>query len=124
LHIAASISWHHKGALQFYNDEHDMPDIEMKKPRKPRRRKTDTDDAYRQRVAEWEASLPHDVDIKPQGNSMTQIYYSERLLPVYIKEIHGCRLIHDRSCMLQEDKDSSHGTRSTVNIVRTCKTAN
>ena len=31
LHVAASVSWHHKGALQFYNDEHDMPDIQIKK---------------------------------------------------------------------------------------------
>lgn len=52
LHIAASISWHHKGDLQFYNDEHDMPDIQIKKSRKSRRRKTDTDDAYHERIAE------------------------------------------------------------------------
>jgi hypothetical protein len=52
LHIACSVSWHHKGALQFYNDEHDMPDIQIKKPRKPRKRKHDTEDEYRQRVAE------------------------------------------------------------------------
>jgi hypothetical protein len=27
LHVAVSISWHYKRALQFYNDEHDMSDI-------------------------------------------------------------------------------------------------
>jgi hypothetical protein len=46
LHVTASISWHHKGALQFYNDEHDMPDIQITKPRKPRRQKHDTDDEH------------------------------------------------------------------------------
>jgi hypothetical protein len=123
-HIAVSISWHHKGVLQFYNDEHDMPEIQIKKPRKPRKRKHDTEDEYRQRVAEWEAALPHDVDIKPQGNSMTQAYYTSRLLPIYMSEIHECRLLHDRSCTLQEDNDPNHGTRSAVNIVRSCKARN
>lgn len=85
MHVAASISWHHKGALQFYNDEHDMPDIQIQKPRKPRTRKHETADEYRQRLVEWKASLPHDVEIKPKGNSMTQIYYTERLLPIYVK---------------------------------------
>ena len=52
LHVAASISWHHKGALQFYNDEHDMSDIQIQKPRKPRKRKHETNDEHRQRVVE------------------------------------------------------------------------
>jgi hypothetical protein len=98
-----------------------MPDIQMKKSRKSRMRKHETDDQYRQRVAEWEASLSHDVEIKPKSNSMTQIYYTDRLLSIYVKEIHECRLFHDRSCILQEDNDSSHGTRSADNIVRRYK---
>ena len=63
------------GALQFYNDEHDMLDIQIKKPCKPRRRKHDTNEQYQLRTAEWEASLPHDVEIKSKGNSMTQVYF-------------------------------------------------
>ena len=67
LHVAAFISWHHKGALQFYNDEHDLPDIQIKEPR---RTKVMTDEQYQQKIAEWEASLPHNVDIKPRGQSL------------------------------------------------------
>lgn len=105
LHVAASISWHHKGALQFYNDEHDKPDIQVKKPPKPRKSKYETTDEHRQRVTEWEASLPHDVEIKSKGNSMTQAYYTKRLLPSYVKEMHECRVLFDRSCIFQEDND-------------------
>ena len=39
LHVAASISWHHKWPLTFYNDEHDAPEIQVHKPRKPRKSK-------------------------------------------------------------------------------------
>ncbi len=84
LHIAVFVSWHHKDALQFYNDEHNMPDIQIKKSRKSRKRKHDTKNEYRQRIAEWEITLSHDVNIKSQDNSMTQVYYTNRLLLVYI----------------------------------------
>ena len=51
LHVAASVSWHHKGVLQCYNDEHDSPSIQIKKARKPLRNKLTPDDVYRQRLA-------------------------------------------------------------------------
>ncbi len=101
-----------------------MSDIQIKKSRKPRKRKHETKDEYRQRVAEWEASLPHDVKIKSKSNSMTQIYYTNRLLFVYMNEIHECRAFHDRDCLFQEDNDSSHDTRSAENVVRKCKAVN
>jgi hypothetical protein len=45
---------------------------------------------------------------------MTQKYYTERLLPVYINAIHAARL-RDSSWpsnwILQEDNDGSHGHR-------------
>ena len=124
LHVAASISWHYKGTLQFYNDEHDVLEIQTKKPRKPRRRKAETKNDYRQRINEWETSLPHDVEIKSKDNSMTQIYYTERLLPIYVKEMHECRISFDRSCIFQKDNDPSHDTRSMNNIARRYKAAN
>ena len=123
LHLAASISWHHKGPLTFYNDEHDAPEIQVHKPRKPHKSKYETEHDHRQRIAEWEASLPHDLEIKSKGNSMTQAYFTERLLPGYMTEIHECRVFHDRFCIFQEDNDPSHGTRSTDNIVRRIKAA-
>jgi hypothetical protein len=33
---------------------------------------------------EWEAGKPHPVKVKPKGNSMTQKYYTDNILPVYI----------------------------------------
>jgi hypothetical protein len=101
LHVVVSISWHHKGTLQFYNDEHDMSDIQIKKSRKSRKRKHETENEYRQRVVEWETSLSHDVKIKLKNNSMTQGYYTKRLLLIYAKEIPECRVFHDRACIFQ-----------------------
>jgi hypothetical protein len=124
LHVIASISWHHKKALQFYNDEHDMPDIQITKSRKSRRQKNDTKDQHRQRITEWEASLPHDVKIKLKDNSMTQVYYVERLLLISSQEIYECRIFHNRACIFQEDNDSSHDTRSLVNVTQSYKEDN
>jgi hypothetical protein len=43
---------------------------------------------YLERLAEWEVLLPHEVNVKLKGNSITQKYYVERLLPVYIAAIN------------------------------------
>lgn len=122
-HIAASVSWHHKSPLQFYNDEHDFPEIKVLNPRKPRRRKNETDEQHHDRLLEWEASLPHDVQIKSKGNSMTQAYYVKRLLPVYLQSYNEARMMN-LNPLLQEDNDNSHGTRSKDNIVQSFKAAN
>ena len=114
----------HIGALQFYNDEHDKPAIQIKKPPKSRKSKYMTKENYRQRLADWEASLPHNVEVKSKGNSMRQVYYTEWLLPIYVNEIHDCRPQHGRSCIFQEDNDPSHGTKSKDNIVRRFKANN
>jgi hypothetical protein len=51
-HVAASISWFHKGPLQFYNDEHDFPKVKVSKPRRPRKRKNETEEEHHRRVLE------------------------------------------------------------------------
>lgn len=123
-HFAASISWYYKGPLIFYNDEHEPPPVEVKKPSKPRRRpKTETAEQYQQRLKEWEASLPHDPEIKPKGNAMTQAYYTEKLLPGYIRTVHEHRINYGRG-ILQEDNDPSHGTRSAKNLAQELKARN
>lgn len=43
---------------------------------------------------------------------------------MYAKEISDARLIHDRTGILQEDNDNSHGTRLKDNIVVQYKEAN
>ena len=42
---------------------------------------------------------------------MTQKYYVDRLLPLYIKAIESMRLIDNKPWLLQEDGDPSHGMR-------------
>ena len=111
LHIAAWINWHSKAEkLIFYHDEEDRVEKPKRLP-KPRKRKYESKEEFQDRIKEWEALLPHEVEIKPKGNSMTQKYYTERILPVYIKALHKARLQHANPWIFQEDNDPSHGTR-------------
>jgi hypothetical protein len=59
----------------------------------------------------WEAETPHECIVIPKGNAMTQKYYTERLLSVYIDAIHAARLRDPVSWILQEDNNGSHGHR-------------
>ncbi|PQE21170.1 Transposable element Tc3 transposase protein [Rutstroemia sp. NJR-2017a BBW] len=81
-------------------------------PPKPRRRPTtETEEDYHCRLAEWEVSKPHPRDVKVQGNSMTQKYYLENLLPVYVEAIQEMRKIDNKPWYFLEDGDPSHGMR-------------
>ena len=64
------VNWHCKSEkIEFYNDKEDH--IERPpRPRKPRRSKYQTEEQYKARIEEWEALLPHEVIVKPNGNSM------------------------------------------------------
>jgi hypothetical protein len=84
-HVAAFVFWHHKDPLQFYNDENDFLNVKIFKSRKPRKRKYESKEEHHQRIIEREAFLPHDVKIESKSNSMTQIYYVQRLLSVYLQ---------------------------------------
>lgn len=111
-HIAAWISWYGKAdKLEFYNDEEDKIEQPPYPPKPRRRPKRETEDEYHNRVKEWEAGKPHDIEIKVKGNAMTQKYYVERLLPVYCRAIESMRQIDDKPWLLQEDGDPSHGMR-------------
>lgn len=82
-------------------------------PPKPRQRPTTESKAeFQARLQDWEAQKPHKVDVKPQGNAMTQKYYTECLLPIYIKAIHKARLQDIGPWLLQEDGDPSHGMKT------------
>lgn len=95
-HVAAYVSYWHKDPLIFYNDEQDPPKVKISKPVKPRRTMYETEEHFHQSIEEWEASLPHDVDVKPKGNSMTQRYYTEKILPVYAKAIQEAKKLECR----------------------------
>lgn len=42
---------------------------------------------------------------------MTQEYYVDNLLPIYVEAVKPMRLIDDNPWLLQEDGDPSHGIR-------------
>jgi hypothetical protein len=111
-HIAGWISWWGKAdKLEFYNDEEDSVETPPY-PSKPRRRPTtETEEEYKGRVKEWEASKPHEVEVKVKGNAMTQKYYVDRLLPIYCKAVESMREIDNKPWLLQEDGDPSYGMR-------------
>jgi hypothetical protein len=62
-------------------------------------------------VREWEAGKPHELEVKVKGNAITQKYYVDRLLPIYVDTIESIRLIDDKPWLLQEDRDPLYGIR-------------
>ena len=98
--------------LIFYNDEH-IQTFKLKRdyPR-PRKSKYKEEDTFQQRLLEWQASEHHEVVIIPKGNSMTEKYYCKRILPYYINAIKSLCKTRPGPWLLQEDGDSSHGTRT------------
>jgi hypothetical protein len=124
LHFVVSIFWHYKSPLQFYNDEHDLSLVIIKKSFKSRRSRYLTEETHQQRIIEWKTSLSHDLKIKFKKNLMTQAFYTERLLPVYANLINEMLIQDDKYCILQEDNDNNHGTRSRDNVVVQFKTIN
>lgn len=111
-HIAAWVTWFEKAEkLEFYHNEDDYITT-LPMPPKPRRRPTtESEDEYQARLCDWEAQRPHKAEVKAGGNAMTQKYYAERLLPVYIEAIHKARLRDAGPWLFQEDGDPSHGMR-------------
>jgi hypothetical protein len=111
-HVAAWISWHGKAEkLEFYNDEEDTTEHPPMPPKPRRRPTTESEAEYQERLKEWEAQKPHVVEKKVSGNHMTQKYYTERLLPIYIHAVQIQRAYDSSSWYLQEDGDPSHGMR-------------
>jgi transposase len=124
IHVSAGISYDHKGAFLFYNDPDEPgPKEYVYKPRKPRKYEYQSDKSFEQELQAWEARQPPKVDIKPKGNSMTQHFYTEHVLPQHIKHIKRLEARYSRQIHFQEDNDPSHGTRSTKNVARQLKDA-
>ena len=130
LHMSAFVSYYHKGKLQFYNDPNDVPELHIdvhvdapKRKRPPKQRKNETEEQFYQseRYLQWVAAEPHNVDIQPKGNSMTQLFYTKKILPSHLAEMQEVERKTGQKCILQEDNDPSHGTRSAVNYARAYK---
>lgn len=108
LHVAAFVSWDLKGPLLFYNDDQWTNEtiLNAYKQAKPRRRpKTESEDQFDQRVKEWENLQP--LGFEKQGNTMTGLYYAQKILPHYVALIDHSHLLHDR-CQRRGKSGSVH----------------
>jgi hypothetical protein len=118
LHVAAFVSWDLKGPLLFYNDDQWTNEtiLNAYKQAKPRRRpRTESEDEFDQRVKEWENLQP--LGFEKQGNTMTELYYAQKILPHYVALIEELQdLRGGQKCFLLEDGDPSHGHRSRNNL--------
>ena len=134
LHAAGWVNWHSKcEELIFWYDEkveeavdkvqHEVEEVIQQergpRPKKPRRRPTTESPEeyegrlrdYEKQLTEWEDRSPIQPITQPKGNSITQRYYSEHLLPVYIDAIKHAQSIHGHQFYLVEDGDPSHGMK-------------
>ena len=60
--------------------------------------------------------------VKPKVNSMTQKYYTDNILPIYISSVKELENKRPGPWILQEDNDGSHGTRGKkMNIAKALK---
>ena len=126
IHVAGWANWHSKcEKLRFYNNEEEY--IEKPSQRgKPRKSKYESPEDFNKRLMEWEAEAPYNRVVKPKGNSMTQKYYVDHILPIYVDIIHQQRLrsgAEPDRWILQEDGDPSHGHR-TEGLAQRLKSVN
>jgi hypothetical protein len=72
--------------------------------------KRETTPEYEYRLKEWEALRPHKVDIYIGGNYITQLYYTEYILPYYIDTVYNACCYRDEQVywLLIEDRDPSY----------------
>lgn len=89
LHVAGGISYNHKGDLIFYNDLAEPAAIRTHNKARLHKSSVKSEAEYQRKVEEWKASLPHDLEIRSTGNSMTQLYYTENILPHHINTMQS-----------------------------------
>ncbi|KAG9247168.1 hypothetical protein BJ878DRAFT_539570 [Calycina marina] len=111
----AAWAWNAKTEkLEFYHDDEEDELIKPKRPSKPGKRMYEDEVEWSHRLTEWEATAPHEKEANVKGNSMTQKYYVEHLLPIYVDTVKSLRereLTHADKYELQEDWDPSHGMK-------------
>jgi hypothetical protein len=96
LHVGAWVSCDAKAEkLELYYNEKDHVK-QPKRPRKPIHREYESEEEFQGRIKEWEAALPYEVEVKVKGNAMTQVYYIDRLLPVYVEAVERMRQIDNK----------------------------
>ena len=113
VHIAAGVSYNHKGPLIFYKDPKE-PTEKAYKPRKPRKTMYQTESEYQAQIQKWEQNQP-EGEVIPKGNAMSQEFYAKEVLPIHISEVQRLQKRYGRCIYLQEDGDPSHGNKSFDN---------
>ena len=83
--------------------------MKIKKKLKSRRSKYLNESDYQKLIREWESKQSHDVEIKSKGNSMTNKYYTDKLLSELLKIINEHKAA-ERRAILQKNNDPSHET--------------
>ena len=134
LHGAGWVNWHAKcDRLIFWQDvkaekvtkeqtqelKRLLKEKTPRRPQKPRRSKFESSqqwqdrlDQYSKDINEWQLSCPQPVISEPKGNSMTEAYYTKHILPIYIAAVKSLQEQFHHDFFLEEDGDSSHGTRT------------
>lgn len=79
---------------------------------------------HRRRVIKWKASLFHDVKVKSKNNKMIQMYYTKRLLFVYVKKIYDYNVFFWSIVHFSTNNNFSHDTWIIKNVIRTFKVIN
>ena len=110
-HIAAQINQYTKAEkLEFYNNKNNSIQ-KPKRPSKPRRLRYKLDKEFNTRILGQQALLPYKQEVKPKGNTITQKYYTKRLLPIYVNAIQKACLQDLQNWLLQEDNNPSYRTK-------------
>lgn len=107
-YMAAWINWYSKAdKLEFYNDEEDHIEHPPPPPKPRRCPKTEIEEEYAERLREWDALKPYDIEVKVKGNSMTQKYYVDRPLPTYAQAVNNKAQNEPGEWLFQDDRGPS-----------------
>jgi hypothetical protein len=86
LHMAAGVSYNHKGVFIFYHNPSE-PDQKVYKPARPRKSSVKTKQQHLEAIQAWLNSGKHPLKVQAKGNSMTQKFYAEAILPYHLDHI-------------------------------------
>lgn len=115
VHAAGSVSYDSKGDLIFYSDPKE-PELARRHNRSyPRKSGVETQDEFSSKIQAHKEDIASEPEQQIKGNSMTQIFYTQHILPKHIERIKQMEERYSHQCWLQEDNDSSHGTKSNWN---------
>jgi hypothetical protein len=120
--VAAGISYNHKGVFTFYKDPQE-PSEKLYKPRRPRKSSVETKEQHLEAISAWLEGGEHPLKVQASGNSMTQKFYTENILPQHLAHIEYLQQKYKHKILFQEDGDPSHGNRNPTSAPAQLKRA-